>query len=72
MALRVERAVPAPLTGPLPIMGADVGPLNALFSSAYVRTFRPLSRRPMPGSSRREDGVIVCMSTSGLPFSLAG
>lgn len=40
MALRVERAVPRPLTGPLPIMGADVGPLNALFSAAFTDRYR--------------------------------
>jgi GNAT superfamily N-acetyltransferase len=39
MALRVERAA-IPLTGPLPITSADIGPLNHLFSSAFTERYR--------------------------------
>jgi GNAT superfamily N-acetyltransferase len=39
MALRVERTA-TPLTGPLPITTADIGPLNHLFSSAFTERYR--------------------------------
>jgi GNAT superfamily N-acetyltransferase len=39
MALRVERTA-QPLTGPLPIMHTDIGPLNHLFSGAFTERYR--------------------------------
>jgi GNAT superfamily N-acetyltransferase len=39
MALRVERTA-TPLTGPLPIVSSDIGPLNYLFSSAFTERYR--------------------------------
>ncbi|PAV93820.1 hypothetical protein WR25_24972 [Diploscapter pachys] len=48
------------------------GSMNVLRRSAYVRTRRPLLRRPIPGSSNLGVGLIVCMSTKGLLVSEAG
>lgn len=40
MAVRAERPAMLPLSGPFPIGEADIGPLNALFSTAFTERYR--------------------------------
>ncbi len=48
------------------------GSSNVLLRSEYVSTLRPLSRRPIPGSSSFGEVDIACMSTRGLLASVLG